>query len=173
MTHRQISWENLLDLAKVCNTIVVSGCQRSGTTYCAEALARALNYTHHDEHDFGVSNFTNFLKLVRQDYKKVIQAPAILHRLKSVEMTTLIVIMTRDEKDVAASMIKHSWFKNHGQEEFSKFALGAPSSPEHIYRTKINYSKGLKAVELDYSELRKTHGFVDNRAGWGIKQTKN
>lgn len=171
--NRQITWENLLDLAKVCTTIVVSGCQRSGTTYGAEALAKALKYEHHDEHDFGVSNFSNFLKLAREDYKKVIQAPAILHKLKSVEMTTLIVIMTRDEKAVASSMIKHSWFKNHGQEEFSKFALGAPSSPEEIYRTKLNFSKGLKAVELDYSELRKTHGFVDNRAGWGIKQTKN
>jgi hypothetical protein len=170
---RQITWENLLDLAKVCNTIVVSGCQRSGTTYCAQALAQALSFTHHDEEYFGVDNFTNFLKVARADYKKVIQAPAILHKLKSVEMTALIVIMTIDESDVASSMIKHSWFKNHGKEEYSKFALGAPSSPEDIYRTKLNYSKGLKAVELDYSELRKTHGFVDNRTGWGIKQTKN
>ncbi len=171
--NRQITWENLLDLAKVCNTIVVSGCQRSGTTYCAQAIAKSLNFTHHDEEDFGVDNFTNFLKLARADYKKVIQAPAILHKLKSVEMTALIVIMTRDEKEVASSMIKHSWFKNHGQEEFSKFALGAPSSPEDVYRTKLNYSKGLKAVELDYIELLKTDGFVNNRVGWGIKQTKN
>ena len=171
--NRQITWDNLLSLSKVFDTIVVSGCQRSGTTYCAEALAKALRYRHHDEDDFGVTNFTNFLQLVRADYKKVIQAPAILHKLKSVEMTTLIVIMTRDEKAVANSMIKHSWFKNHGQEEYSKFGIGKPDSPEQVYRTKLNFSKGLKAVELDYSELRKTDGFVENRTGWGIKQTKN
>lgn len=171
--NRQITWENLLDLAKVCKTIVVTGCQRSGTTYCAEALAKYLKCKHHDEEDFGVDNFTNFSKIERADYKKVIQAPAILHKLKSVELTSLIVVMTRDEKAVASSMIKHSWFKNHGQQEFSKFALGKPSSPEQIYQTKLNYSKGIKAVELDYSELIKTDGFIDNRAGWGIKQTKN
>ena len=171
--NRQITWENLLDLAKTNNNIIVSGCQRSGTTYAAEALANALSYKHHDEHDFGVSNFSNFLRLLRQDYPKVVQAPALLHQLKPVEMTTIIVIMVRDEDDVAASMLKHRWYDNHGREEYEKFALGAPRSPQEIYRTKIQFSKGLKAVELPYTELKKTEGYVSQRAGWHIKQTKN
>ena len=170
--NREVTWENCVDLCKSAKNIIVSGCQRSGTTYAAEALAHALGYRHHDEHDFGVSNFSNFLRLLRQDYPKVVQAPAILHELKSVEMTSIIVIMTRDENDVAASMLKHRWWDNHAQEEFAKFRLAKPESPQEVYRTKIQFSKGLKAVELPYTELEKTEGYRKNRQGWHIKQTK-
>jgi hypothetical protein len=81
--------------------------------------------------------------------------------------------MTRDENEVAASMLKHGWYDNHGREEFSKFSVEIPSSPQEIYRKKIAFSKTLKAVELPYRELNKTEGFIKDRSGWHIKQTKN
>lgn len=171
--NREVTWENCVDLCRCSNNIVVSGCQRSGTTYAARALAKDLNYKHYDEHDFGVTDFSEFLRILRQPEPKVIQAPAILHELKSVEMTSIIVIMKRDEKDVAASMLKHNWFKNNGQEEYAKYTIGQADSPEQIYRTKIQFSKGLKCVELPYKELEKTEGFEPNRVNWHIKQTKN
>lgn len=171
--NREVTWENCIDLCRSAQNIVVTGCQRSGTTYAAEALAKALGYRHHDEHDFGVENITNFKRLLVQDYPKVIQAPAILHALKPYELGCIIVVMTRDENHVAASMLKHRWYDNHGKHEFMKFSVENPQSPQEIYRTKIAFSKTLKAVELPYSELEKTEGFTKNRQGWHIKQTKN
>jgi len=171
--NRQITWENLLDLSKSVTNVIVSGCQRTGTTYATEALAEHLGYECYDEESYGVSDFGAFTKLLQKPTKKVVQAPALLHKLKSFEMTSLIVIMTRDEKEVENSMLRTKWFEHNGQKEFSIYSIGAVRTPEDIYRIKLNYSKGLKAVELDYSELRKTHGFVANRTGWGIKQTKN
>lgn len=171
--NREVTWENCVDLCRSSQNIVVSGCQRSGTTYGAEALAKALGYRHHDEHDFGVSDVIRFKRLLIQDYPKVIQAPAILHALRPYEQGCIIVIMTRDENEVAASMLKHRWYDNHGREEFSKFSVEIPSSPQEIYRKKIAFSKTLKAVELPYRELNKTEGFIKDRSGWHIKQTKN
>lgn len=171
---RQTTWEELPLLAKKHNTIIVTGSQRSGTTFGAKAIANYLEYRHYDEHDFGVEDMSNFESLVALPENKVIQAPAILHELKAYDQRAgvLLLIMTRDADDVAASMIKHGWFKNHGYAEYNKFKSGTPETPQQVYETKIEFSRTLRAHELPYNELQKHGGFVrkEERSNWHIKQ---
>ena len=82
--------------------------------------------------------------------------------------------MTRNEDDVEKSMIKHNWWTNHANREYNKFKPGIPKNPKDVYKTKIEFSKSLNAIELPYNELEKTEGYIqyNNRVGWGVKQTK-
>lgn len=172
---RNLTWEQLLSEGAKHDTIVITGCQRSGTTFAAKAIAKQLGYTHYDEDDFGVEDMERFEGLLRKKNRKVIQAPAILHNLKPYEDKVFIIVMTRNPDDVAKSMIAHNWWVNEGNAEYNKFADGKPESPQHLYQTKIEFSYSLRAYELHYTELQKNDGFVrkEHRDKWGIKQTSN
>ena len=46
---RTVAWNDLLEVAKGYDKVVVSGCQRSGTTFAAKDLASELGYKFIDE----------------------------------------------------------------------------------------------------------------------------
>ena len=60
-----MTWEELIDYAYFFPKIVVTGNQRSGTTYAAYAIAKELNHTHVDEMRFKAHNFDLFKQLLK------------------------------------------------------------------------------------------------------------
>lgn len=166
-----IKWEHLIKISKKFNKIIISGCQRSGTTYAAEALSQELRYNHYDERTFKNVDMDLFNKIIKLKEKQVIQAPAILHKLKDYQYICLIVIMVRQKEDVVKSMLNHNWFEKYGLKEWKKFSKEECLGPSALYDIKINFAQKLRNVCLNYNELKKTKNFVENRLGWSIKQT--
>lgn len=174
-----MTWEELVDEGRRYNVIIITGCQRTGTTYMAEELSRVLGYEFIDERIFGPSNMEQLLRFVYEDTdSKVIQAPALLHRMGEVSDDVLKVMITRDENDVAKSMLNSrfknnlTWFSEWGKIEYNKFKDGDLESPQELYRTKIEFGRSIGLKEIQYDELKKTEGYVEDRSHFGIKQTK-
>lgn len=168
-----MKWEECIDRCKDYNTVIITGCQRTGTTYTAKELSKVLGYRHYDEDDYGVHSIVGLKKIIEDDPSpKVIQAPALLHEMGTMGKDVLVILMTRNEYEVVSSMVKHRWFEREGKREYNKFKEGTPKDGYEIYREKTSFGRGLNLPEMDYSELRKTTGYIENREGFDIKQTK-
>lgn len=169
-----MTWEELLDKSKNHKTVVITGCQRTGTTYTAKELARVLGYKHYDEGNYGGHSLQRFMKIVNKDENKVIQAPALLHEVGKLPKDVMVVMMVRDEEDVAKSMIRLGWFKTYGNKEYRLYKEDTLKTPQQLYRTKIEFGRKLNLDELDYNELKKTENYVEDRSKFtNLKQVRN
>ena len=93
------------DLFKNCNSIVVVGSQRSGTTFTGKALANTLGWKYNDEILINVGNISELL------LKKnaVTQCPGLTYKIHElVDDDILVVFMVRDWSDILSSV----WRKN-------------------------------------------------------------
>jgi len=169
-----MTWEELLEKGKKHKTIVITGCQRTGTTYTAKELARVLEYVHYDEDSFKTHSFEMFMNVLNKDENKVIQAPALLHKMGEVPKDVMIVMMIRNEVDVVKSMMRLGWFKGHASKEYKLYKQDTLKSPEQLYRTKIEFGRELNLDELNYDELKKTENYVEDRSKFNnLKQVRN
>lgn len=168
----ECSYELLMHIAKRFDRIIVTGSQRSGTTFCAKALAKELKYHHFDEMTFEADRLSRFDELIRTYSRAVFQAPALLHEMPNYQDGTLVVVMQRRTVDIVTSMERINWFPRFGQAEYNKFKEGPCPTPEHLIETKKQFSQTLKALHLPYTELKNFEGFVEKRINWGEKQTE-
>jgi len=168
----EITWEQCINIARTYSSVVISGCQRTGTTYMAHELSNVLGYKHYDENHYGVHSLPRFKEILYRDENKVIQAPALLQHMEEISYDAMVIIISRNEDDVAMSMIKHGWFKREGKKEYNKFKEGTPTTPQEVYRAKMEYGRSIGLYVIDYDELRKSNGFIENREGFDIKQIK-
>lgn len=169
------TWEELVQVSTKFDKIIVTGCQRSGTTYTANILSNYIKYVHYDERQFEVDNIIMFEEILNKDEKQVIHAPALLHKMEDYDDIALIVVLHRNVDDVVSSMIHHEWFNKNGRYEWSKFSNDFTLlSPLNLYNLKIQFSNKLNKIDFKYDELEKTSGFVykHNRVNWAIKQIK-
>jgi len=168
-----MTWEECVEKGKTSKTIVITGCQRTGTTYTAKELARVLGYAHYDEEDYNVRSFEMFMDIVNKDENKVIQSPTLLHRMGELPKDVMIVMMVRNEDDVVKSMKRLGWFKAHASKEYIHYKKDELKTPQQLYRTKIEFGRQLNLDELDYEELKKTENYVKDRSKFThLKQTK-
>ena len=168
-----MKWNECIERCKGYNTIVVTGCQRTGTTYTAKELSRVLGYTHYDEYHYGAHSINKFNRVLERDLSpKVIQAPALLHKMGDMGDDVFVIMMVRNEDDVVSSMVKHGWFEREGKREYNKFKEGTPKDGYDVYRTKTSFGMGLNLPVMDYEELKNTEGYIEDRTGFHIKQTK-
>jgi len=169
-----MTWEECIEKGKTYKTIVITGCQRTGTTYTAKELARVLGYVHYDEDNYGTHSFERFMNVLNKDENKVIQSPALLHKMGELPEDVMIVMMIRDEDDVAKSMVRLGWFKTYGNKEYCLYKKDELKTPQQLYRTKIEFGRQLQLDELDYNELKKTENYVEDRSKFtNLKQVRN
>jgi len=166
------SYQQVLAASLNWDKILVSGVQRSGTTIAAYTLAKALGYRFVDEIEFHAHNTEEFDNIMNSDEKCVIQCPALLHYIKKYQDSALVVIMDREKEDIVASMIKHNWFNDHGLFEFRQYSNDELTDPSQIIDIKSSYSKQLKHMKLNYSDLKESEYFISTRKDWHIKQIK-
>jgi hypothetical protein len=169
-----MTWEECIEKGKTYKTIVITGCQRTGTTYTAKELARVLGYVHYDESSYGTHSFERLMNILNKDENKVIQSPALLHKMGELPEDVMIVMMIRDEDDVAKSMTRLGWFNSHAKKEYSLYKKDELKTPQQLYRTKIEFGRQLQLDELDYNELKKTENYVEDRSKFtNLKQVRN
>ena len=89
--------------------IVVIGNQRSGTTFTAKYLAKALNFRYIDEDAIHLNVVPKFQKVFKDNV--VLQAPAMsLYIHKLVTSEDLVVFMVRDWSDILISVQKKNGY---------------------------------------------------------------
>lgn len=132
-----MTYEALLANLVEFTVIVVSGPQRSGTTFTAQCIAEDLGYCYVDEAEFEVNKFDAFMDLITErvravapTYGIVIQAPGLTAKLDHPRLTQLdnvcIVFMRRPLADIIASQDRIQWA--HEDVEWGQYG----ESPEQV-----------------------------------------
>ena len=99
----KMKYKDLLDKTKNYSRIIVTGPQRSGTTYCAYILAKDLGYTHYDEMSFGTGKYNEFKDLISKN-NFVLQTTVFSYCLQDINTpSTLIIWMDRNNRDILES----------------------------------------------------------------------
>lgn len=118
--------------------IVVSGPQRSGSTFAAFLTAKRLGYERIDETRFNWSDYKLAKSLFKN--KTVLHCPALTHVIEDFAAeNTMIIFMIRDIKDIIASQERINWI---GKEELEKYNLSSGIISE------IKYSFWQKQKEI-------------------------
>ena len=104
-----MQYKDLLDKTKNYSRIIVTGPQRSGTTYCAYILAKDLGYPHYDEKSFDTGNSNKF-KYHTNKNNYVLQTAVFTYCLHDIKTpSTLIIWMDRNSKDILESEKRIKW----------------------------------------------------------------
>lgn len=156
--------------------ILVSGPQRSGTTFTAKAIAKALDYWFIDETEFNVDDVKVFDKLCSMN-KIVIQCPGMVHRLTDYSNFAALVFMIRPEADIIASQQRIKWeWEQYELQKLEGFDLKAETISAAKYELFYSLIKERfdLAIELDYNSMHEAEGFVpkEQRFNFLAKQTK-
>lgn len=180
-----MNWDELILKCTNYSKIIVSGPQRSGTTYTAKQLAKSLNYIHIDEYQYGVNSIKHFASFLNKN-NLVIQAPALTHILDQIKSKdTLIIWMCRSFEDIANSEDRIDWHPKYSVIEFTKYYNKYPnmrdviksferSAPMKTYFFE-NVQKDKMFVDwtyVDYSILESSPGYIspDKRNNFKPKQ---
>ena len=183
------------DLFKNCNSIVVVGPNRSGTTFTGKALANTLGWKYNDEILINVGNISELL------LKKnaVTQCPGLTYKIHElVDDDILVVFMVRDWSDILSSVwrknkirygrglsdqifMKTVWEsskKRYGYAEkiFNKYVDKNSYFLDAIYKMWKYYQKHQikNTVELNYESMSVHELWIDKskRKNFTAKQTK-
>ena len=146
MSQKSISKKSFFATVKKFSRIIVSGPQRSGTTFCCRVLAESLGYRAFFEESFNTYDEDLFYELLRTKRKCVVQAPAMSYLLHKIEQDdeTLIIFMRRDLADILLSQERVGWNKTK--------KLGKNVSVSEEWVEKAKYASVVKENEtIDFS----------------------
>ena len=144
------------------NQILVTGPQRSGTTFTAHILARGLNLPYVDEQDFNAHDVPD---------NCVIQAPYALKyviELSFKHPNLHFIYVIRDLEEIKKSMERIKWCKDW-------------IDNQNYYEAYITHCKLLwsshkliltedRWTEIDYNILKSHPLYVDNRSNFTVRQ---
>ena len=176
-----MTYNDLISKLHSYSRIIVSGPQRSGTTYAAFTLSQDLEYKHIDEQEFGTHTTEGFLNVLSQE-NIVVQCPAVSHVLDQIQsQNTIILWMDRDNEDIAKSEDRIDWHPHWFNVEKNKYRTIYGDEVDKFERNSLmkkhywNIQKqNLKTDYLDipYSILKETKGFISKtqRKDFGVKQ---
>lgn len=181
------SWAYFKEYCKNYKYIIISGPQRSGTTYVSEELATELNYRHVDEMEHGIFQINKMLSFIGT-MPVVIQAPALSHKLHTISnKDTLVVFMMRNDHEITESEDRINWHKKHSQGEFNNYAREFVENKDKINSFKRcapmkkwiwnNLQKNemqVSCTELQYDLIKQSKGYIakEDRTNFKKKQTK-
>lgn len=91
--------------------IVVTGCQRSGTTLAAHAIAQDTGHTYVDEDEYGTDDYEAWRKVIARRDKIVVHSPAMARYVHDLVgwYGIFVVWMDRNIEDVKASERRIGW----------------------------------------------------------------
>lgn len=132
---------NVLDRTLPYSRIVVSGCQRSGTTVMAKMLAGDLRLKHVDEDQYGVDRTVYFRSFLATG-GVVLQAPAMSHYLHMIgDENTIVIWMRRPLEEIRSSMNRIRWGGSDENREKHKY--------RYQFRHPIDYTRPIEEIKLD------------------------
>lgn len=156
--------------------MLVTGPQRSGTTFVSNCLARDNNLKYIDEAEFDVSNFGQFIEATCMNKNWVAQGPGMmphLFKIQAVYPDITFIIIKRNIEDIEKSQERISW----EYENYEKENLGFTDSPMKISRIKYMLWDSWKQkfnhyIEYDYEDF-KSHPYwieKEKRTNFNAKQ---
>lgn len=164
--------------------ILVSGPQRSGTTIAAKMIAQDTGHRYVDEDEFNVHSEEAFTNLLTK-HRIVVQCPSMSHIIDQIATPDmLVVMMMRDEDDIAASEKRVDWSAGVYQE---LYRFGMSPRQARSYRLHGGQVAPLKYrrwreeqrariphyLEVEYESLSVHPLWVPKelRAGFAVRQT--
>ena len=156
--------------------ILVTGPQRSGTTFAANIIASDLGYLYVDERHIGIRSLTALFTKLIDNNSCVIHGPCfcpVCHWIDTPD--TAIIILRRSVEDIIASQLRIEW--THEESELLYcFSDEGPISKVR-YNLFDKYQKKLLKIpyfEIEYEELASHPLWVDkdNRKNFHPRQYK-
>jgi len=168
------------------NKMLVTGPQRSGTTFIAFILAQDLGWTYVDEGVFDIDNKSMFEDLLGLEQSLVIQCPGMMrwiHEIQPTYLNTFVAVCRRDVEKIRTSERKRGW-------KFALYEKGkyCDSGVEKLMSRPIceikydyfdNHQRGFMAhqrcLDVDYPHDVRGHPLYieeQERDAWGIKQVR-
>ena len=136
--------------------IVVTGCQRSGTTAVSQMIASDFGFRNIDEYEFGTDDYDNFRELLNLE-EIVIQCPAITQHLHLIDTKdTLIIWLIRPYSEIRKSMERINWDVEHEQGEknnYSKLPGFNQHDPIEITKTEYWHNYQKKAIKCQFIDF--------------------
>ena len=171
-THKMFS-HNFND----CKEILVTGCQRSGTTIATKIIADILDFTPVDENDYSwnggwAPSLENLL--TKSKPRSVYQGPAISHECHKVPNHMAVVFMIRDHDDIRRSMHRVKWRGEEKELANYECTFSKNGRIERVKETAWRQSQKSQiknAFEVRYEDLRWHPFWVSKRKHFLIKQT--
>lgn len=110
ITNEINSRKDLLGICKNFRKIIITGPQRSGTTFLTRQLAEHLSITPIYLENFYVHDEDKFVELLNSEEKAVIQCPTMSHLLHELALDgVLVIFMRRKLEDIIASEARIHW----------------------------------------------------------------
>jgi len=157
------------------DVILISGPQRSGTTFAGHALAKLLGYWFIDELIYDVNDVEKFDNICRMK-KVVIQCPGMVHRLSDYSQFAALVYMIRNVDDIIASQERIGWdWEEYEFEKLEGMNLESDIIAEAKYELLPFFRSIFKLlIELEYDSMNVAEGFVpkEDRKNFLNKQIK-
>lgn len=142
-------YQNLLTKLSNFKNVVVSGPQRSGTTFIANCLSNDLGYKLFLEESFSVHDIEVFNDLRIQTGNKVIQCPALSSYLDMMsQKDTIVVFCVRKISDIIKSEERIAWQRNVYKINSSLFSEREYEKLKYL----IKIEKGKLDYEIDFSK---------------------
>lgn len=157
-------------------SILVTGPQRSGTTFVSRALAKDLNYILVDEFDYGVRDEEAWKMWVDWSIETVIQCPSMMIRTHCVPDDVLVIVMQRNIEDIIASQQRINWSEADEFIELRRYGLeeGVISEIKYSYWNLHKHEGPRFFLEIEYESMKGHPMWVDQekRRDFDKKQTE-
>lgn len=180
-----MTYNELKDICKKYSKIIVSGPQRSGTTYMSHILSKDLGYTKIDEKDYDVHEEKKFLEYLKKQ-NVVVQSPAMTHILHELEGgDILILFMIRNDDDIIKSENRINFHPLETKREKKKYDAKFPNLnltsfnrnsklKKHVWETVQKDKLKCEYLEVPFEILKETSEYVkkEKRKDFKAKQIK-
>ena len=150
------------------SVIIVSGCQRSGTTSVSKMIAYDIGYTFIDEHEYGVHDYERFKQSTKKNASIVVHCPALSHKILSIVKDvpkSHIMWVKRPHDEIRKSMDRIGWAQKEEAREKLKYLKLIDCKNLTIEETKTIYWNNTQSVQLDESRFTEID-FHGPYVGW-------
>ena len=165
--------------------IIVTGPQRSGTTFTSKVIAKDLGFKCIDEREFNNTQFEQAFDLVKETPNVVIQSPAISHMCHHWALieNCCVIWMIRDTEQILSSPRTKKWMKwGWDQHEIDTYSKSFPNlkikynnmwEMKHKIWEKFQSPLLPNSFNLEYNSLSGHKDWVDlkDRTWSSLKQT--
>lgn len=155
--------------------LIVSGCQRSGTTIFSQMLAQEFNFTWIDETDIA-NDWHEVYRLLGENGSFVLQAPALSSRIDMIpeNKDCAIVWIRRPKSEVVRSMERINWGIHEAQEKRAYVKRWGYPSTQHIWDVKKDAwdTKQKPSLNVDWYEISYHSEYIEEHPLFKSKSSR-
>lgn len=167
-----MSYADVLQACDGVRAVLVTGPQRSGTTFTSKVLADDLRWRYRDEVDFHVDNETEWRHLTGTVVRAVVQCPSMMRHVHDVPDDVLVVVMRRPVAAIVESQRRIGW--RWERPELDRYGLdeGVIADVKYRWWDAHKHEGPARWVELAYSDMATHPRWVpaDRRVNFAPKQ---